>query len=134
MNKKSCNNETTEITENKENQLDIEYILNNQPIFNEDDFSRQREHLKSVYDIILDETHPYAKNNGYGSLVVGCILYRTKDNVTTSTDKLPMAWPIDKNYKSLPVRNEEVEIYEISEKEFGYRRIQIHLVLETLVI
>ena len=78
--------------------------------------------IGTVYDVILDETHPYARNNGYGSLVVGCILYRTKDNVTTSTDKLPMAWPIDKNYKSLPVRNEEVEIYEISEKEFGYRR------------
>jgi hypothetical protein len=75
-----------------------------------------------VYDVILDENHPYAKTTEYGSLVTGCILYRTKDNVITSTDKLPMAWPLDKNYKSLPVRNEEVEIYEISEKEFGYRR------------
>lgn len=78
--------------------------------------------IGTVYDVILDENHPYARSNGFGSLVVGCILYRTKDNIITSTDKLPMAWPIDKNYKSLPVRNEEVEIYEISEKEFGYRR------------
>jgi hypothetical protein len=75
-----------------------------------------------VYSVILDENHPYAKTTEYGSLVTGCILYRTKDNVITSTDKLPMAWPLDKNYKSLPVQNEEVEIYEISEKEFGYRR------------
>ena len=75
--------------------------------------------IGTVYDVILDETHPYAKNNGYGSLVVGCILYRTKDNVTTSTDKLPMAWPIDKNYKSLPVRNEEVEIYNECMCEMG---------------
>lgn len=78
--------------------------------------------IGTVYDVILDENHEYAKNTEYGSLVVGCILYRTKDNVITSTDKLPMAWPLDKNYKSLPVKNEEVEIYEISEKEFGYRR------------
>jgi hypothetical protein len=75
-----------------------------------------------VYDVILNENSEYARNNGYGSLAVGCILYRTKDNIITSTDKLPMAWPLDKNYKSLPVKNEEVEIYEISEKEFGYRR------------
>jgi hypothetical protein len=75
-----------------------------------------------VYDVILDENHPYAISTEYGSLVTGCILYRTKDNVITSTDKLPIAWPLDKNYKSLPVKNEEVEIYEISEKEFGYRR------------
>jgi hypothetical protein len=75
-----------------------------------------------VYDVILDENHPYATSTEYGSLVTGCILYRTKDNVITSTDKLPIAWPLDKNYKSLPVKNEEVEIYEISEKEFGYRR------------
>lgn len=78
--------------------------------------------IGTVYDVILDENHEYAKNTEYGSLAVGCILYRTKDNVITSTDKLPMAWPLDKNYKSLPVKNEEVEIYEISEKEFGYRR------------
>jgi hypothetical protein len=78
--------------------------------------------IGTVYDVILDENHPYANSTEYGSLVTGCILYRTKDNVVTSTDKLPMAWPLDKNYKSLPVKNEEVEIYEISEKEFGYRR------------
>jgi hypothetical protein len=76
-----------------------------------------------VYDIILDETHPYVLKRSGGSLYTGCILYRTGDDVVTSKDLLPIAWPLDKNFKSLPVKNELVEIYEISNGQFGYRRI-----------
>jgi hypothetical protein len=76
-----------------------------------------------VYDVILDETHPFAVKSGLGSLYTGCILYRTGDNLITSKDLLPVAWPLDKNFKSLPVKNELVEIYEISNGQFGYRRI-----------
>lgn len=76
-----------------------------------------------VYDVILDFSHPYATKKGGGSLYTGCILYRTLDNVVTSAENLPIAWPIDKNYKSLPVKNELIEVYEISNGSFGYKRI-----------
>ena len=76
-----------------------------------------------VYDIILDETHPFAVRKKVGSLYVGCVIYRTMDNLVSSESELPIAWPLDKNFKSLPVKNELVEIYEISIGQFGYRRI-----------
>ena len=76
-----------------------------------------------VYDVILNETHPRAANKGVGSLFNGCIIYRTSDNITPVEDDLPIAWPIEKNFKSLPVRNELVEIYQTSNGTFGYRRI-----------
>jgi hypothetical protein len=76
-----------------------------------------------VYDIILDETHPFAVKKREGSKYNGCILYRKIDNVIPSEGDLPLAWPLDKNFKSLPVKNEEVEIFEISANDFGYRRI-----------
>jgi hypothetical protein len=76
-----------------------------------------------VYDIILDNSHPFAVKKRVGSLYTGCVLYRTMDNLISSEGELPIAWPIDKNFKSLPVKNELVEIYEISSGVFGYRRM-----------
>jgi hypothetical protein len=76
-----------------------------------------------VYAVILDETHPYSVKRKLGSLYTGCILYRTLDNLVSSDDELPIAWPTDKNFKSLPVQNELVEIYEITSGNFGYNRI-----------
>jgi hypothetical protein len=79
--------------------------------------------LAVVYDVILDDTHPYAQAKGQGTIYTGCILYRVSDDLITSIDALPFASPLDKNFKSLPVKNEKVELYEISAGEFGYRRI-----------
>ena len=76
-----------------------------------------------VYDVILDNTHPRAINKNVGSLYTGCVIYKTSDNVTATEDDLPIAWPIEKNFKSLPVRNELVEIYQTSNGAYGYRRI-----------
>lgn len=75
-----------------------------------------------VYDVILDAAHPRAVSKNVGSLYVGCVVYRTPDNLTSSDDELPIAWPIDKNFKSLPVKNELVEIYQTSAGTFGYKR------------
>jgi hypothetical protein len=76
-----------------------------------------------VYDIILDDTHPYSTNNEIGSLFVGSIFFRTLDSIVESEQELPIAHPIDKNFKSLPIKNELVEIYEIVDGGYGYRRI-----------
>ena len=76
-----------------------------------------------VYDVILDETHPFAVKKRVGSLYIGCILFRTVDNILPAEGNLPIAFPIDKNFKSLPVKNELVEIYELTAGNFGYRRL-----------
>jgi hypothetical protein len=80
-----------------------------------------------VYDVILDDTHPYSINNEIGSLFVGSIFFRTIDNLISSEDELPIAHPIDKNFKSLPVKNEIVEIYDLVDGIYAYRRLTIDI-------
>lgn len=75
-----------------------------------------------VYDVILDETHPYAKLKNAGSSYVGAIRFRTRSNYIPDVSQLPIAFPFDKNFKNLPIRNELVEIQEIGPNNFVYRR------------
>jgi hypothetical protein len=83
----------------------------------------QSKKIGVVYDVILDESHPYALKKRGGSLYIGSILYRSVDNLISSEGELPIAFPFDKSFKTLPVKNELVEIYEISAGNFRYRRI-----------
>jgi hypothetical protein len=76
-----------------------------------------------VYDIILDDTHPFIKDTAVGTTFIGSIRFRTMDDLTSSDESLPVAHPIDKGFKNLPVKNELVEIYEFSPGFYGYRRI-----------
>ena len=76
-----------------------------------------------VHDIILDEDNSYAKSKGFGSSVIGSIRFRTSDNLSPSDTELPVAHPFDKNFKNLPIINEQVEIYEFSPGSYAYRRI-----------
>ena len=76
-----------------------------------------------VYDVILDETHEYAKSKGYGSAVIGSILFRTTDMLDIPSSQLPLAHPSDKNFINIPVVNEVVEIYEFARGSYAYRRI-----------
>jgi hypothetical protein len=76
-----------------------------------------------VYDVILDETHEYAKSKGYGSAVIGSILFRTTDMMDIPSAQLPLAHPSDKNFINIPVVNEVVEIYEFARGAYAYRRI-----------
>jgi len=76
-----------------------------------------------VYDVILDETHEYAKSKGYGSAVIGSILFRTTDMLDIPSAQLPLAHPSDKNFINIPVVNEIVEIYEFARGSYAYRRI-----------
>jgi hypothetical protein len=62
-----------------------------------------------VHDVILDETHPQANGN---SAYIGAIIYRTSNiNIPPNNDGLPMVFPIDRNVKNLPVKNERVQIH-----------------------
>jgi hypothetical protein len=61
-----------------------------------------------VYDVILDEMHPKAVDSSY----IGAILFRLQGDTITLDTNLPIAYPFDKNNKSLPVRNERVEIFQ----------------------
>jgi len=79
--------------------------------------------LAYVYDIILDENNKYAvEQNGYSSYI-GAIRFRTRDTGTISDEELPIAFPLDKNVKNLPVRNEIVEIIQIQSGHCYYRKI-----------
>jgi hypothetical protein len=81
-----------------------------------------------VYNVILDENNEYVKGTGIESALIGSIQFRTNSDVTINDESdLPIAYPIDKNFKNLPTKNEVVEIYEFSPKLFGYRRIGVEL-------
>lgn len=75
-----------------------------------------------VSHIILDETDKLAIAEKLGSQVIGQIRYRQSSDLSIPAEKLPKANPFDKNFKSLPIINELVEIYE-QQGGFYYRRI-----------
>lgn len=80
-----------------------------------------------VYSVILDENHPYLKNNDNAkdkeSSFVGAVLFRYSGQISKDESSLPIAYPFDKNFKTLPVRNESVEIIEGKGGQIYYRRI-----------
>lgn len=78
--------------------------------------------LAYVYDVILDEDNEYAKNRESGTTTNGAIRFKTADSTLTPA-QLPVAYPSDVVYKSLPIRNELVEVYEVTTGYFVYRRM-----------
>jgi hypothetical protein len=81
-----------------------------------------------VYNVILDEQNELVKNSNIQSALIGAITFRTTDDLTINDeDSLPIAFPIEKGFKTLPVRNEKVEIYEFSPGFYGYRRMGLEL-------
>ena len=81
--------------------------------------------LGFVYDVILDETNPYAVEKSAFSTYIGAIRFRTRDMSTVSDSELPVALPMDKNIKNLPVRNEMVEIIKMQGGSYYYRKIGV---------
>lgn len=77
-----------------------------------------------VYSVILDETHPVIKNSNGSKKVsyIGAIEYRFANDVASDDENLPIAFPFDKTFKNLPVKNETVEIYQNGSVAM-YRRI-----------
>lgn len=76
-----------------------------------------------VYDVILDDSNPTPEMVGFESAYIGCIKFRTLDDINASDAELAIAYPIDKGHFNIPVKNEMVEIYEFYPGFFGYRRI-----------
>lgn len=82
-----------------------------------------------VYSVILDETHPYLKGVGDRQIEIkgessymGAIQYRIVGQPSSDDASLPIAFPYDKNFKTLPVINESVEIIQNNGTSY-YRRM-----------
>ena len=76
-----------------------------------------------VSHVVLDENDSLAKAEKLGSQTVGQIRYRQTSDLSIPAEQLPKADPFDKNFKSLPILNEQVEIYEGQGGNVYYRRI-----------
>lgn len=79
--------------------------------------------LGTVYAIILDETSPVIQNKQLDISYIGAIQFRFSGQLSSDEAKLPVALPFDKNFKSLPVKNEIVEIIVGSNGQPYYKRI-----------
>ena len=79
--------------------------------------------LAYVYEVILDDSHPLLKDVANKAALIGTIKFRTGDGAVAPETNLQTAIPLDKQFKSLPVINELVEIHEITPNQYGYRRI-----------
>jgi hypothetical protein len=80
-----------------------------------------------VYSVILDETHPRIKNGKEDINLIGAIEFRYSNKAVSNDKDLPLAYPFDKNYKNLPVRNETVEIIAGNSGQTLYKRIGLEL-------
>jgi len=82
-----------------------------------------------VYSVILDETSEYLKHIGQKELdfngetsYIGAIQYRLVGQPSSDDASLPLAFPFDKNFKTLPLINESVELFQSSGTAY-YKRI-----------
>jgi hypothetical protein len=85
--------------------------------------------LGYVYDVILDDTNTYIntieiEDEEFKNIsLVGCVRFRFGDDLVTPSSELFFAFPFDKNFVNLPIKNETVEIYEGNGSQYFYRRI-----------
>jgi hypothetical protein len=78
-----------------------------------------KENTAVVYSIILDNTHPKYKD----ASDIGGVTFRMLSPVTGITEsELPIAYPFEKNFIDLPVKNEIVSITQVGNR-FLYNRI-----------
>jgi hypothetical protein len=75
-----------------------------------------------VYEIVLDETSPLLIDIDDKSTYIGAVKFRVGNDKVTDPTKLPWAFPFDKHTKSLPIKQELVEIQKIG-LDYTYRRI-----------
>lgn len=76
-----------------------------------------------VYSIILDSNHPRIKAGEVDSSAIGAVEFRFTGEPTADDANLPLAYPVDKNFKTLPLKNEAVEILQGKGNQNYYRRI-----------
>ena len=63
-----------------------------------------------VYKVFLNVVDTPSTAAGFGPGIIGAIQYRDFDDRITPPEELPIAFPYDSNYKTLPLENESVEI------------------------
>jgi hypothetical protein len=80
-----------------------------------------------VYSVILDETHPLIKNGVKTTAEIGAIEFRYTGKTADNEENLPIAYPSEKNFKQLPVRNESVQILPGENGVLLYKRIGTEL-------
>lgn len=79
-----------------------------------------------VYDVILDENHEFIQNfPDKSTSYVGAVIFKYNNDFVSGVSDLSIAYPFDKNYKSLPIKNEPIEIYSSGNGMILYRRIGI---------
>lgn len=89
-------------------------------------FKKKLKGFGVVYSIVLDETHPLISNkNIKDASLIGSVEFRYTGKLVNNDEILPIALPFDKNIKTLPVRNETIEIYEGPKGDLYYRRLGI---------
>ena len=63
-----------------------------------------------VYKVFLNVVDTPSTAAGFGPGIIGAIQYRDFNDKVTPPEELPIAFPYDLNYKSLPLENESVEV------------------------
>jgi hypothetical protein len=82
-----------------------------------------------VYDVILDDNDVAnftidIDNTEYSDVsLIGAVRFRFGTDVITPSNDLFFAFPFDKNFINVPLKNEIVEIYEGNGSQYFYRRI-----------
>jgi len=86
----------------------------------------EKAELGIVYDVILNEDNEnIVQIEEDGIKMVGAIRFRLASDTTASKSKLQIAYPKNLNYKSLPVKNEYVEIDRSESGNFLYDRVGV---------
>jgi hypothetical protein len=95
------------------------------PVISKDTKSR----LGYVYDVVLNDTNVDINTieidgDEFKNIsLVGCVRFRFGEDLVTPSSDLFFAFPFDKNFINLPLKNETVEIYEGNGSQYFYRRI-----------
>lgn len=63
-----------------------------------------------VYDVILDENNKFYKSKNLNASHIGSAVIILSTNSNLNEDDMSVIMPYDKNFKSLPIKNEKVEI------------------------
>jgi hypothetical protein len=77
-----------------------------------------------VYDVILDESNEYSKKENLNCAGNGAIRFRKLGDTSRADKDLKHAFPYDNNIKTLPVRNEQIEIVNLG-GVFYYKQLVI---------
>lgn len=77
-----------------------------------------------VYSVVLDETHPQISELGKDLSIIGCIEFRSPNQLAADEESLTIAYPPNPLDKELPIRNESVELFESGGRTY-YKRVGI---------